>query len=141
MLFSTERQASIAQDHGNDGSAWSRADQRFLWNHHLANTMLQLAPESSRPTISQFLIHLIHGAVFIHRCSINGVCFANEQFREKNPHLASFYSHYRKCSIGRWLVVAQDYRQAHAFSLEVRTPMATFQIFVRQNKLLSTMDN
>ena len=73
LTNSLERQASIAQDHGNEGSAWSRADQRFLWNYHLANTMLQLAPESNRTTITQFLIHLIHGAVFIHRCSINGV--------------------------------------------------------------------
>ena len=65
-----ERRALKAQDHGN---SWTRADDRFLWNYHLANTLLQLAPEASRASISQFLTHLIHGAVFIHRCSINGV--------------------------------------------------------------------
>lgn len=74
LTNNAERQARVAQDHGKK-TAWSCADDRFLWNFHLANTLLQFAPEASRSSISQFLTHLVHGAVFIHRCSINGKMF------------------------------------------------------------------
>jgi len=74
LTNNAERHARVAQDHGNR-DAWSCADDRFLWNFHLANTLLQFAPEASRSSISQFLTHLVHGAVFIHRCSINGKMF------------------------------------------------------------------
>ena len=53
--------------------SWRMADKRFVWNHFIANNLLQFADESSKPAVSAFLIQVIHGAVFINRCSINGV--------------------------------------------------------------------
>ena len=53
--------------------SWRMADKRFVWNHFIANNLLQFADESSKPAVSAFLVQVIHGAVFINRCSINGV--------------------------------------------------------------------
>ena len=53
--------------------SWRMADKRFVWNHFIANNLLQFADESSKPAVASFLIQVIHGAVFINRCSINGV--------------------------------------------------------------------
>ena len=63
------------QRHMDHEPSWHEADQRFLWNYHLGTAFLQLADDSCKLQLSAFLLKLIHGAVFIHRCSINGVSF------------------------------------------------------------------
>lgn len=72
LTNSRQRQAASAQSE----SAWSRADKRFLWNNYMAETLFQYVTGSKSMTqVSSFLVQLVHGAVFIHRCSINGVRF------------------------------------------------------------------
>ena len=52
---------------------WEQSDSRFLWNFQMGQSFLKLSDDTSRNSLSKFLIKLIHGAVFIHRCTINGV--------------------------------------------------------------------
>lgn len=71
LTNSQQRQAQ-----SNSNSSWENADKRFLWNYSMANNLMSyVSSGSSKSDIYPFLLQLIHGAVFIHRCSINGKSF------------------------------------------------------------------
>ena len=70
-LTNTKQRQSLTDP--DSESDWKRADKRFLWNYHMGTSLLQLASSGDRSKISPFLVLLIHGAVFIHRCKVNGV--------------------------------------------------------------------
>ena len=72
-LTNTKQRQSLTDP--DSESDWKRADKRFLWNYYMGTTFLQLANSGDRSKISPFLVLLIHGAVFIHRCKLNGKSF------------------------------------------------------------------
>ena len=46
-----------------------RADDRFMWNAHLLRDLVVL------PELRHFIVPILHGFVFIKKCTINGRCF------------------------------------------------------------------
>ena len=50
-----------------------RVDPRFVWNESLLAPLLLAAP--AHPAVHGFVVPLIHGAVFINKCMINGKGF------------------------------------------------------------------
>ena len=71
MTNTKQRQSLTLPDSGD--SDWKKADKRFLWNYHMGSSLLNLANSGDRNKVAPFLVLLIHGGVYIHRCSINGV--------------------------------------------------------------------
>ena len=71
MTNTKQRQSLTLPDSGD--SDWKKADKRFLWNYHMGSSLLNLANSGDRSKVAPFLVLLIHGGVYIHRCSINGV--------------------------------------------------------------------
>ena len=61
-----------AQTGGSQGKeAWDRLDQRFVWNDFSLGPFLDVKPNSN--DLHAFLMPLVHGAMFIRRCTINRV--------------------------------------------------------------------
>lgn len=60
-LFLASKESQSSQ------SILGRADERFVWNRSLLGPLLSLSPD-----IQPFLTPMIHGAVFIFKCGING---------------------------------------------------------------------
>lgn len=73
-LTNTKQRQSLTLPDSGD-SDWKKADKRFLWNYHMGSSLLNLANSGDRSKVAPFLVLLIHGAVYIHRCSINGKSF------------------------------------------------------------------
>ena len=71
-LTNTKQRQSLTLPDSGD-SDWKKADKRFLWNYHMGSSLLNLANSGDRNKVAPFLVLLIHGGVYIHRCSINGV--------------------------------------------------------------------
>ena len=71
-LTNTKQRQSLTLPDSGD-SDWKKADKRFLWNYHMGSSLLNLANSGDRSKVAPFLVLLIHGGVYIHRCSINGV--------------------------------------------------------------------
>lgn len=69
----TNNQQKLSNSNSASQDPWKRADKRFVWNCHMSDSFLSKAADGEKSTVSPFLVQLIHGAVFIQRCSINGV--------------------------------------------------------------------
>lgn len=128
-----QRQALASQEAGD--SKWKKADKRFLWNYHMAGEFLQLATSSTLKTdMSHFLIQMIHGAVFTHRCSVNGV-YSTYSYLTFSPAL-----NFCACSnplSGASSRGARVFRRAPDFLRGAPTETATLPTFVKPSKWLN----
>ena len=66
----TQTQQRIALSKNLDRPLLERADARFVWNQPLLADL-----RAASPDLLPYLIPLLHGAVFINKCSLNGKSF------------------------------------------------------------------
>ncbi|TRY76987.1 hypothetical protein TCAL_17357 [Tigriopus californicus] len=69
-LTATRQRLFLASNESQSPQSWlDRADERFVWNRSLLGPLLKSA---AGPDIQPFLTPMIHGAVFIFKCGIQG---------------------------------------------------------------------
>lgn len=72
-----------------------RCDRRFVWNHTALSEFKTLADE--KPVLNSFLIPMIHGAVFINKCMINGKGFTWSLISRRSRHRCGARLYVRGC--------------------------------------------
>lgn len=71
LTHSVQRRHHLSQTKPNILSLplHERADERFMWNAHLLQDLVVL------PELRRFVVPVLHGFVFIKKCTINGKVF------------------------------------------------------------------
>ncbi len=72
-----------------------RCDRRFVWNFTALSEFKTLSEE--KPGLHSFLIPLIHGAVFINKCMINGKGFTWSLISRRSRHRCGARLYVRGC--------------------------------------------
>ena len=127
-------QQRLSEQNANTGKArtgeesWRRLDRRFIWNF---NILQPIHSSSTADQVYKFTLPIIHGAVFIHRCSINSVSFDSHG----KTVLIKTARFSRNLLFGDLSVDDRDCEREHGSSSGARTSRATLATLSRRSRL------
>lgn len=89
LTSTLQRQSKVSEQFsGKSIAAWERADERFFWNRHLAEPLIEATTSSQGPDLSRFILPCIFGFLSIKTASLNGNDFIFGLIARRSRHRA-----------------------------------------------------